>query len=145
LKKWVECELEWAYYIDPFDIEMRKVRRKVPVGSVVLAKIRVKLSSGGSTVLTEYILAEEFGLRAITSKQEVGEFLSRQMVDYMRINQEVPSNIEITETYSNGDADLRYKPSDCDIFIVPIKQNAIGMNVKQFIHQLESNKIATSY
>ena len=61
MSDWIDCDEEWAYWINPETFRMPRVKERVPVGVVVLIKDREDVD-GRMVVVTRYCQAAADGL-----------------------------------------------------------------------------------
>ncbi len=137
----VEVDAAWAYWIDPATMRMARVRGSVPVDVVVLVKSSESLESGISFVATKYMVARSDGLRSISKKEAIA-VLGRQMIGYMKNNMCWPPDCELSRIFKNGDAEVRYHPSQYDSFTIRITDAMVGENTEMFLESLGPAKKA---
>ncbi|MFW9907571.1 MAG: hypothetical protein ACFFEF_03275 [Candidatus Thorarchaeota archaeon] len=137
MEGWLECPIEWAYYIHPARLEMFRVWKMVPIGGIILSKIPVKQADGRNFVSTEYIVVEKHGLRALTGKDEATLILAQQSIRFIKKNESFPPHCRMLRTYSNGDADLLFRPSNYDVFEIHISCTSFGENFAAYLALLK--------
>ena len=132
---WIDCETDWAYWINPETFRMPRVKERVPVGVVVLIKDREDVD-GRMVVVTRYCQAAADGLHDLDGKKEANAKLLDQMLEYMRKTNTWPVGTELKKTYKNGNVDLAYAPGDYDTFTLRLTPDLAGEDPNDFLGKL---------
>jgi hypothetical protein len=130
---------EWAFWINSKTLKLMRLLKTIPVGSVVLTKIRGATEEGVKYVETEYGIAEESGVKEI-SKRDAGKILTRQAFDYMKQNKRWPPNMAIKDSFKDGDVEVQFTPSEYDSFYLKFTSELIGQKPLEFFKKIKSSE-----
>lgn len=130
---WVECTLEWAYWVNPETFQMPRVNERVPLGSVVIAKERVP---GQRYLQIDYHRASEAGLESLDGKAAASAVLLEQMIVFMR-DRGFPPHTSVKKRLKSGAVELSYSPSEYDRFTLKLTEELLGEPVQDFLDGLE--------
>ncbi|TFG32723.1 hypothetical protein EU528_02685 [Candidatus Thorarchaeota archaeon] len=133
---WIEFSHDWAYYITPSTFEMKKVRGKVPVGSIVLRKQKEILDTGMTIVNTEYSIVKEDTVVDLEDKRAANEILAKFLIGYMKEYNEYPPGTVFDKAYKNGNVDVLYKASEYDRFKIRLTSTLVGSDPEEFLMNL---------
>lgn len=138
MTEWTEVELDWAYFIAQSTLEMQRVKRRIPVGSLVLEKEKEQdEETGQAWISTYYAIAEESGLRRLPGKTQAADYVTKMLLGYMKDKEKMPPNTRIDKIYKNGNAKLKYDPSEYDSFSIRLTPQSVGENVENFLRLLD--------
>ena len=137
MTEWLEYTHDWGYWINPDTFRTPRIKKSVRVGAVVFLKGRETLDDGRQIIVTTYGIAGESGIKEM-GKKEASAVLATQMLEFMRIRKTYPPRTEMKKSYSNGNIDLEYSPTEYDSFTIRFTPNMIGENVEDFLYDLES-------
>ncbi len=140
---WTEYATDWGYWINSDTFRTPRIKKSVRIGAVIFTKKRETLDTGQQIITTTYGVAYEDGIK-IMDKRDVSKVLATQMVEYMRAKKMYPPNTAITRTYTNGNADLEFSPSEYDSFVIRITPELIRGDVEDFLHDLDDFKEPSS-
>ncbi|MFO7837557.1 MAG: PARP-type zinc finger-containing protein [Candidatus Thorarchaeota archaeon] len=137
MPKWTEAELDWAYFISKTTLEMQRVKRRVPVGALIMEKEKEEdEETGQSWISTYYAIAKESGLHYLPGKTQATEYVAKLLLQFMKDRGKMPPNTTIEQIYKNGNAKLRYSPSQYDSFSIRLTPQEVGKNVERFLQTL---------
>ena len=132
-------EVEWAYWLDINTFELIRLKMAIPLGSVVLTKIRGTTEKGVKFVETEYGIAEQSGVRDI-SKKEASKILANQALEYMKRSKQWPPNMTIKDSFKDGDIEILFAPSEYDSFNLKFTSELVNQKPIEFLHKLKPSK-----
>ncbi len=127
MSEWIDCDEQWAYWINPETFRMPRVKGRVPLGVVVVVKSREE-EDGRSFVQTQYSVATSEGLQGLEGKREASEKLAEQMLAYMQRTGSYPPGTHIKKAHKNGNVDLSYAPGDYDTFTLRLSPALVGQD-----------------
>lgn len=137
MAEWIEVELDWAYFIPGSTLEMQRVKRRVPVGALILEKEKEEdEETGQSWISTYYAVAGESGIRRLPGKTQATEYVTKLLLQFMKERGKMAPNTRIEKIYKNGNAKLKYSPSQYDDFSVRLTPQKLGANVERFLQKL---------
>ncbi|TFG95972.1 hypothetical protein E4H12_12090, partial [Candidatus Thorarchaeota archaeon] len=128
----VNYEVEWAYWIDINTFELIRLKKAIPLGSVVLTKIRGTTDKGVKFVETEYGIAEESGVRDV-SKKEASKILANLALEYMKRNKQWPPDMTIKDSFKDGDIEILFAPSEYDSFNLKFTSELVNQKPIEFL------------
>ena len=135
----VNYEVDWAYWVDSKTLELIRLKKAIPVGSVVLTKIRGKTEEGAKFVETEYGIAEQNGVRDI-SKREASKILADQALEYMKRSKQWPPDMTIKDSFKDGDIEILFAPSEYDSFNLKFTSELVKQRPMEFLQKLKPSK-----
>jgi len=135
----VNYDAEWAYWIDIRTFTLKRVKKTVPIGVIVITKTRGVTEKGAKYVQTDYGIAREDGVSDI-SKKECSKILARQTLEYMKQNKRWPPNMTIKDSFKDGDIEVLFEPSEYDAFNLQFTSELVGQKPLTFLEKLESSK-----
>ncbi|MFW9886641.1 MAG: PARP-type zinc finger-containing protein [Candidatus Thorarchaeota archaeon] len=136
---WVEIEAEWAFWIDPESFNLKRLKKRAPIGAIIIIKTRKKLDDERTYVDDSFGLVIEEGIDDLT-KREASDILAKQAVEYMRWSKHWPASMEIREIQKSGDVKVGFKPSEYDSFVLLITRNIVGANPDEFLSKLKKHE-----
>jgi hypothetical protein len=136
---WVEIETEWAYWIDPESFNLKRLKKRAPVGAIIIVKTRKKLDDERTYVDDSFGLIIDNGIDDLT-KREASDILARQALEYMRLSKQWPPFMEPKEIQKSGDVKVSFKPSEYDSFILIMTRNIIGADPAEFLSKLKKHE-----
>ncbi len=139
MTEWFEYSAEWGYWINPDTFRTPRIKKSIRVGAVFFLKNSETLDDGRQIIVTTYGVVrsertDEMG------KREVSKVLAKQMLDFMRDRKMYPPNTSLKKTYANGNVDLRFAPSEYDVFSIRLTPGLVQGNVDDFLDDLASFK-----
>lgn len=135
----VVYEADWAYWMDTKTFTLRRVKKTVPIGSVVLSKTRGATEKGAKFVQTDYGIAEKSGVIDV-SKKDASKTLAKQALEYMKQNGRWPPNMTIKDSFKDGDIEILFEPSEYDTFNLKFTSELVGQEPLSFLEKLKSSE-----
>jgi hypothetical protein len=135
----VNYAAEWAYWIDSKTLKLHRLKRSIPVGSVVLTKSRGVTEKGVKYVETDYGIAEKSAVKVI-SKKDASKILLQQAFDYMKQNKRWPPNMTIKDSFKDGDVEIHYAPSEYDSFFLKFTSDLMGQKPLEFFKKIKPSE-----
>lgn len=135
----ISYEADWAYWIDSKTFELVRLKKTIPLGSIVLTKIRGKTEEGLKYVETEYGIAEQSGVRDI-SKREASKILAILALENMRRSKQWPPDMTIKDSFKDGDMEILFSPSEYDSFILKFTTELVKQRPSDFLEKLKPSK-----
>ncbi|MFW9862769.1 MAG: PARP-type zinc finger-containing protein [Candidatus Thorarchaeota archaeon] len=136
--RWVEIDTEWAYWIDPESFNIKRLKKRAPIGAIIIVKTRKKLDDERTYVDDSFGLVIEKGIEDLT-KREASDILAKQALEYMRWAKHWPPFTELKEIQKSGDVKVSFKPSEYDSFILVMTRNIIGADPAEFLSKLKKH------
>ena len=135
----ISYDSEWAYWISAKTLKLNRLKKSIPVGSVVLTKIRGVTEKGVKYVETEYGFAERSGVKDI-SKKDASKILAQQAFEYMKQNKRWPPDMTIKDSFKDGDVEIHYEPSEYDSFYLKFTSELIGQKPLEFFKKIKPSE-----
>jgi len=132
----VDFEAEWAYWIDSKTFKLHRLKKSIPVGSVVLIKTRGETEKGVKYVETEYGLAEKDTVKDI-SKKDASKILAQQAFEYMKQTKRWPPDMTIKDSFKDGDMEILYAPSEYDSFHLKFTSELLSQKPLEFLRKIK--------
>ncbi|MFW9919161.1 MAG: PARP-type zinc finger-containing protein [Candidatus Thorarchaeota archaeon] len=132
----INYDAEWAYWIDIKVFILHRLKKAIPIGSLVLTKTRGVSEQGIKYVETDYGIAKEDGVKDI-SKREASKILVERAVEYMKQNKRWPPNMTIKDSFKDGDVEIVFAPSEYDIFNLKFTSELVGQKPLDFLESLK--------
>ncbi len=132
----VPCTTEWGYFVDPDGMELVKVEGRVPVGALVLDKIR-----WGREVLTHHYVATEDGLARLHDKAEVLARLASTFLASARATGTMPLPFTRGKAFKNGNVELIYEPSRYDRYVLRLSEELVCEAPSAFLDRLRPKAV----
>jgi hypothetical protein len=117
----IACTTDWGFSIAPPTMQMTKVTGRVPIGAVVLDKVRA-----GHEVTTQYYAASKTGLERLADKAAATTILSRMFVEGARASGEMPAHSTRGKSFKNGNVEIIFEPTRYDRFPVRLTDAVAG-------------------
>jgi hypothetical protein len=136
---WVEVEPEWVYWIDPESFSLKRVKKRAPVGAIIIVKSRKKLDDELTYVDSSFGVVNESGIVELT-KREASDILAKQVLDYMRWAKHWPPFMSLRRVQKSGDVEISYDPSEYDSFILLMTRKMIGADPIEFLNKLKKHE-----
>ncbi|MFX1579992.1 MAG: PARP-type zinc finger-containing protein [Promethearchaeota archaeon] len=136
---WVEIAAEWAYWIDPESFNLKRVKKRAPVGAVIIVKSRERIDDERTYVDSSFGLITEIGI-AEFSKKEAREILSRQFIELTRWKKQWPPHTSIKKTLSSGDVEINYEPTEYDSFKLLVTHQMIDSDPSEYLKRLKKHE-----
>ena len=140
---WVEYSADWGYWVNPDTFRTPRIKKSVRVGAVLYTKQRETLDTGQQIIATTFAVVHEAGVKVL-DKRDASKILATQMLGYMRSKKMYPPNTKIKKTYTNGNVDLDFAPSEYDSFIIRLTPELVEGNVEDFLYALAAFKEESS-
>jgi hypothetical protein len=137
--RWVEIEPEWAYWIDSESFNLKRVKKRAPVGSIIIVKTRKKLDDERTYVDDSFGMVIETGIQELT-KREASDILAKQVLEYMRWSKHWPPFMKLKEIRKSGDVIIKFEPSEYDSFVLLMTHKTIGANPVEFLSKLKKHQ-----
>jgi hypothetical protein len=132
---WVEIEPDWAYWIDTESFSFRRVKKRAPVGAVIVMKSRERLDHGRTYVETSFGVVAETGIVELT-KKEASFILARQVLEYMRWAKRWPPFTSLKRVLKSKDVEVCFSPTEYDSFVLLMTREMIGDDPSAFLGRL---------
>ncbi|MFW9927470.1 MAG: PARP-type zinc finger-containing protein, partial [Candidatus Thorarchaeota archaeon] len=126
-------------WINPDTFRTPRIKKSVRVGSVVFLKNRETLDDGRPIIVTTFGVAGKSGINEM-GKKEASMIIASQMLNLMQSKKMYPPKTKIKKTYSNGNVDLDYSPTEYDSFTIHLTPKMVGGNVEDFLDDLNPFK-----
>ena len=136
---WVEIESDWAYWIDPESFSLKRVKKRAPVGAIIIVKTRKKLDDERTYVDSSFGVVAETGITELT-KREASEVLAKQVLEYMRGSKHWPPFMSLKRIQQSGDVEVRFEPNEYDSFILLMTRRIVGANPTEFLNRLKKHE-----
>ena len=140
----VNYEVDWAYWIDAKTFKLNRVKKAVPIGSVVLTKTRGVTETSVKYVETDHGIADHSGVRDI-SKKEASKILANQALEYMKQNKRWPPNMTINDSFKDGDTEIHFTASEFDSFNLKFTSELVKMKPIEFLGKLKPSEKEPEY
>jgi len=137
---WIEITPEWAYWIDPESFSFKRVKKRAPVGAVIILKSREKIDDERTYVDSSFGLITETGITELP-KKEAREILSRQFIELTRWKKQWPPHTSIKKTLSSGDVEINYEPTEYDSFKLLVTRQMIGSDPNEYLRKLKKHEV----
>jgi hypothetical protein len=136
--KMVEYDAKWAYWINPKTLRLSRLKKHVPIGSIILTKSQESSEEGRVFIVTMYSIAKSDGVTRI-NKDKASAILTQQALDYMKQKNMWPPFTSIKDVYKNGNVDIFYVPSEYDKFILKFTEQLVDTDVQKFLASLKKS------
>lgn len=117
----VPCTTDWGYFVDPQTMDMTKVEGRVPIGALVLDKIK-----WGREVLTHPYVARSDGLVRLAEKAHVLAVLTSTFLASARARGVMPTHVTRGKAFKNGNVELVFEPTRYDRFVLRLTEDLVG-------------------
>lgn len=133
---WVEIAPEWAYWVDPESFNLKRVKKRAPLGSIIIVKSREKIDDERTYVDSSFGVITEEGIAELP-KREASEFLARQFIEYIRWKKQWPPFTSIRNIQKSGDVEISFEPTEYDSFRLIVTRQMIGSDPSEFLKKLK--------
>jgi hypothetical protein len=137
---WIEITPAWAYWIDPESFNLRRVKKRAPVGSVIIVKSREKIDDERTFVDSSFGVITETGIEQL-GKKEAREILARQFIEFTKWKKQWPPFTSIKKTQKSGDVEVYYEPTEYDSFKLVLTREMIGSDPSQYLEKLKKYEL----
>ncbi|MFX1602445.1 MAG: PARP-type zinc finger-containing protein [Promethearchaeota archaeon] len=137
--RWVEIEPEWAYWIDPESFNLKRVKKRAPVGAIIIVKTRKKLDDERTYVDDSFGMIVETGVQKLT-KREASDILAQQVLEYMRWSKHWPPFMKVKEIQKSGDVKVSFEPSEYDSFVLLMTRKTVRADPLEFLNKLKKHE-----
>lgn len=135
MTEWLEYTSDWGYWINPDTFRTPRIKKSIRVGAVFFEKTRETLDDGRQIIVTTYGVAKPDGISEM-DKRDVSKVLAKQMLNFMRSKEMYPPKTSFKKSYTNGNVDLSYEPTEYDTFTIRLTPALVGGNVEDFLDNL---------
>jgi len=139
MTEWLEYKHDWGYWINPDTFRTPRIKKSVRVGAVLFLKDRETLDDGRQIIVTAFGVAGKSGIKEM-GKKDASIIIAEQMLDFMKARNMYPPKTKIKKTYSNGNVDLDYSPTEYDSFTIHLTPKMVGGDVQDFLDDLNPFK-----
>lgn len=137
---WVAIESEWAYWVDPESFSFKHVKKRAPVGTVIVLKSRETLDDEERTYVKSSLgIVGETGIVAL-KKKDASDTLAKQALDYMRWKKRWPPFTSMKRVLNSGDVEVYYEPTEYDSFVLPLTKEMVGEDPSDFLSRLKKHE-----
>lgn len=136
---WVEIASEWAYWIDPESFNLKRVKKRAPVGSVIIVKNREKIDDERTYVESSFGVIAEEGVVELP-KKEVSEILANQFIEFTKWKNQWPPFTSVKRVQKSGDVEVSFEPSEYDSFRLLVTHQMIGSDPSAFLNKLKKHQ-----
>jgi len=136
----VKIEHDWAYWISNETLLLSRVRHRVPINSVILYKGKTwNEALQSDSIYTDYYIAKADGAERFNGdKRHVAkEVIAGNIISYIERTGMLPPHVEFVKSFKNGNAHVRYSPSQYDVFNVFLEKEKVGEDVEKLLDRVE--------
>jgi len=136
---WIEIAPEWAYWIDAESFNFKRVKKRAPVGAIIVVKSRKKLDDERTYVDSSFGMVVETGMAKLT-KKEASDTLAGQALEYMRRTKRWPPFTSMKRILKSKVAEVCFEPTEYDSFVLLMTREIIGDDPGEFLSHLEKHE-----
>ena len=133
---WVEILPEWAYWISPESFNLKRVKKRAPIGTIIIVKSKEKTDDERTYVNESFGQVIETGILKLT-KKEASVILTRQFIEYAQTKKQWPPFTSIKTILKSGEVQVLYEPTEYDSFILHLNRQMLNLEPQEFLHKLK--------
>lgn len=134
--RWIDITPEWAYWVDRESFNLKRVKKRAPVGSIIILKSREKIDDERTYVDSTFGVLTEKGVVDLP-KKEASEILARQFIEFIRWKKQWPPFTSIKKVQKSGDVEIKFEPTEYDSFRLILTRDMIGSDPSEFLNKLK--------
>jgi hypothetical protein len=127
----IACTTDWGSSFAPPTMQMTKVVRHVPIGAVVLDKVRY-----GRSIETEYYVATKTGVERLADKDVAAQKLTDIFITSARTTGRMPFHSTVGRSFKNGNVEVTFEPTRYDRFVLRITEALAGEAPSELLARL---------
>ena len=134
--RWIEITPEWAYWVDRESFNLKRVKKLVPIGSVIIVKSREKIEDERTYVDSSFGVINGKGIVNLP-KKEASEILARQFIEYIKWKNQWPPFTSIKKIQKSGDVEISFDPTEYDSFRLIVTRQMLGSDPSESLNRLK--------